>query len=318
ARDIERHAFRQFIFTQQWEELRAHANQKHVKIIGDIPLFVAHDSADVWANPELFFLTEAGEPTVVAGVPPDYFSPNGQRWGNPIYRWDIHAQDGYSWWMKRLAAVLKTVDIVRLDHFRGFAGYWEVPAEEETAVKGRWVEAPGFDFFEHVQQTFGKLPIIAEDLGEITPDVIELRDRFQLPGMKILVFAFGGDGNHEFLPHNYPVNSVVYTSTHDNDTVHGWYEITDARTRDFTRQYLACNGSDIAWDLIRAAWSSTAVIAVAAMQDVLSLGNEARMNRPGELGGNWGWRMTKQDMQNPAWQGRLSQINRLYRPPPTQ
>jgi len=315
TRDIERHAFWQYLFFSQWEELRTHARQNNIEIIGDIPIFVAHDSADVWANPELFFLTEAGQPTVVAGVPPDYFSPTGQRWGNPIYRWDIHRQDGYSWWLKRLRAVLATVDIVRLDHFRGYAGYWEVPASEETAVHGRWVPAPGIDFFEHVQQALGELPIIAEDLGEITPDVVELRDRFQLPGMKILVFAFSGDGNHGFLPHNYPVNSVVYTSTHDNDTVHGWYQISDEKTRDFARQYLACDGSDIAWDLIRAAWSSTAIIAVATMQDVLSFGNEARMNRPGEAGGNWCWRMTEDDLQNPTWRRRLTKMNELYRPP---
>ncbi len=314
-RDIERHAFRQFLFFRQWDQLRAHAQQKGVQIIGDIPLFVAHDSADVWANPELFFLTDEGEPTVVAGVPPDYFSPTGQRWGNPIYRWDMHTDNGYSWWLDRLRAVLATVDIVRLDHFRGFAGYWEIPAEEETAVIGRWVPAPGNDFFNNVLESLGDLPIIAEDLGEITPDVIELRDRFQLPGMKILVFAFGGDGNHEFLPHNLPVNSVVYTSTHDNDTVHGWYEICDSKTRDFARQYLACDGHDIAWDLIRAAWSSVAVISVAAMQDILSLGNEARMNYPGEAGGNWGWRLSENDLHNAYWQKRLAQMNRLYRPP---
>ena len=315
AQDIARHAFRQFIFFQQWEQLRAHAHQKGVQIVGDIPLFVAHDSVDVWANPELFFLTEAGQPTVVAGVPPDYFSPTGQRWGNPIYRWDVHTKNGYTWWLDRLRAVLATVDVVRFDHFRGYAGYWEIPAEQETAVIGRWVRAPGSDFFNNVQQALGELPIIAEDLGEITPDVIELRDQFQLPGMKVLVFAFGGDGNHEFLPHNYPKNCVVYTSTHDNDTVHGWYEIIDSKTRDFTRQYLACDGHDIAWDVIRAAWSSVAVIAIAAMQDILSLDNEARMNYPGKAGGNWGWRMTEHNLHNSIWQSRLAQMNRLYRPP---
>ncbi|MEA3351651.1 MAG: 4-alpha-glucanotransferase, partial [Chloroflexota bacterium] len=216
--DIERHALWQFLFFRQWKSLRSHARKNGVQIIGDIPIFVAHDSADVWANPDLFYLDAAGQPTVIAGVPPDYFSPTGQRWGNPLYRWDTHAQDGYSWWLDRFRAVLSLVDIVRLDHFRGFAGYWEIPAEEETAVKGRWVPGPGVDFIEAVQADLGALPIIAEDLGEITPDVIELRDRFNLPGMKILVFAFDGDADNDFLPHNYNPNCVVYTGTHDNDT----------------------------------------------------------------------------------------------------
>ncbi|MBG7609830.1 MAG: 4-alpha-glucanotransferase [Anaerolineae bacterium] len=314
-RDIDRHAFYQFLFFRQWGQLRAHAQQKGIQIVGDLPLFVAHDSADVWANPELFFLNDSGQPTVVAGVPPDYYSTTGQRWGNPIYRWEIHAENGYSWWLNRIRAVLRMVDVVRLDHFRGFAGYWEIPAEQDTAVIGRWVTAPGKNLFNKILKSLGELPFIAEDLGEITPDVIELRDRFQLPGMKILVFAFGDDGNHEFLPHNFPANSVVYTSTHDNDTVHGWYESIDSKTQDFTRQYLASDGSDIAWDLIRAAWSSAAVISIASMQDILRLGNEARMNYPGNAGGNWRWRMTEHDMFNDSWQKRLSQMNHLYRPP---
>ena len=307
---IQRQSFRQFIFFRQWARLRDHAHAQGIRIIGDIPIFASHDSVDVWANPELFFLDENGQPTVVAGVPPDYFSETGQLWGNPLYRWEVHAEGGYSWWMSRMRAVLSVVDIVRLDHFRGFAGYWEIPAEEETAVKGRWVPGPGADFFHSMQDTFGELPIIAEDLGEITPDVIELRDQFQLPGMKVLVFAFNTDSMNKFLPHHYPTNCVVYTGTHDNDTVRGWYERVAENERDFARRYLACSGDDIAWDLIRAAWSSEAVYALAPMQDLLSLDNRARMNYPGQPSGNWIWRMGKSDLSEEL-KTRLKELNTL-------
>ena len=308
---IQRQSFRQFLFFRQWARLRDHAHAQGIQIIGDIPIFVAHDSADVWANPELFFLDEAGQPTVVAGVPPDYFSETGQLWGNPLYRWDVHAEDGYRWWMNRMRAALSVVDVVRLDHFRGFAGYWEIPAEEVTAIKGHWVPGPGADFFHTMQDTFGQLPIIAEDLGEITPDVTELRDQFQLPGMKVLVFAFDSDSANEFLPHNYPLNCVVYTGTHDNDTARGWYERVAEKERDFARRYLARGGDDMAWDLIRAAWSSGAVYALAPMQDLLSLDNRARMNYPSQPSGNWTWRMRKNDLSD-GLGSRLREFNYLY------
>ncbi len=311
ASDIHKHAFWQFLFFRQWADLREHANELGVKIIGDIPIFVAHDSADVWAHPEIFFLDDKGQPTVVAGVPPDYFSPTGQLWGNPLYRWDLHAKDGYSWWLDRLRAVFTLVDIVRLDHFRGFAGYWEIPAAEETAENGQWVPGPGVEFFEVVQKALGELPIIAEDLGEITPDVIELRDQLNLPGMKILVFAFDSDAENEFLPHNFTPNCVVYTGTHDNDTTLGWYERTDENIRDYARRYLARDGHDMAWDLIRLAWSSVAVFALAPLQDFLDLGNEARMNYPSTPSGNWVWRMPPGALTQEL-QARLKSINNLY------
>jgi len=311
ANDVERHAFWQYLFYKQWQQLRQHAAENNIQIIGDIPIFVAHDSADVWSHPELFYLDEGGQPTVVAGVPPDYFSATGQRWGNPLYRWDKHAKDGFSWWLDRLRAVLSLVDIVRLDHFRGFAGYWEIPASEETAIKGEWKPGPGEAFFEAVGNALGHLPIIAEDLGEITPDVIELRERFELPGMKILVFAFDSGAENVFLPHNFTQNCVVYTGTHDNDTAVGWYERTDEEIRHYARQYLAQNGLDISWDLIRAAWSSVAIFALAPMQDFLNLDNQARMNYPSTVGNNWSWRVESHHMANSLCE-RIKTINTLY------
>jgi 4-alpha-glucanotransferase len=309
--EIERQAFWQFLFFRQWEALRDHAHANDIQIIGDIPIFVAHDSVDVWANRELFYLDEVGEPTVVAGVPPDYFSPTGQRWGNPLYPWDVHAEQDYAWWLARFQAVFSLVDIVRLDHFRGFAGYWEIPADEETAVEGSWAPGPGADFLQAVEESLGSLPIIAEDLGEITPDVIELRDQFNLPGMKVLVFAFDSDAENEFLPHNYVPNCVVYTGTHDNDTVRGWYERSGESERDFSRRYLARSGENISWDLIRAAWSSVAAFALAPMQDFLGLGNEARMNYPSKASGNWTWRMAPDALTVPLRNG-IKEINTLY------
>jgi 4-alpha-glucanotransferase len=311
SHEIELIKFRQFLFFKQWDEVRDHAHRKGVRIIGDIPIFAAHDSADVWAHPELFFLDETGQPTVVAGVPPDYFSATGQLWGNPLYDWDTHADDGYSWWLDRLRAVLSLVDIVRLDHFRGFAGYWEIPGGAENAVEGRWKEGPGADFFQVVQNTLGKLPIIAEDLGEITPDVIELRDQFNLPGMKVLVFAFDSGPDNEFLPHNYTRDYAVYTGTHDNDTARGWYERVDAPEREYARRYLGVSGENIAWDLIRAAWSSVAAYALAPLQDLLGLGNEARMNYPGSSQGNWTWRYPP-DALNESIRDRLKKYNEVY------
>jgi 4-alpha-glucanotransferase len=308
---VERQIFRQFIFTRQWKALREHANELGIKIIGDIPIFVAHDSADVWADPGLFYLDETGQPTVVAGVPPDYFSPTGQLWGNPLYRWDLHKEDDYGWWLKRLRAVLDLVDIIRLDHFRGFAAYWEVPGDAETAVDGRWVEGPGIPFFEHVRAELGELPILAEDLGVITPDVEEMRDHFELPGMKIMQFAFEGEPDDPFLPHSYIRNCVVYTGTHDNDTALGWYQRVGDKARDFYRRYMARDGSNVSWDLIRASWASVAVFALAPIQDFLSLGNAARMNYPGNPSGNWTWRMPA-DALNPGLLVGIREFNFVY------
>ena len=265
----------------------------------------------MWANPELFYLDETGQPTVVAGVPPDYFSRTGQLWGNPLYRWDVLKARDYDWWIARFRATLSQVDIVRLDHFRGFAGYWEIPADSATAETGRWVPGPGEDFLSAVKSALGELPIIAEDLGEITPDVIALRDQFELPGMKILQFAFSGPDN-AFLTHNYSANCVTYTGTHDNDTARGWYESAPEHERDFARRYLDTDGSNFAWELTRAAWASVAVYAIAPLQDLLNLGTEARMNFPSTLGGNWSWRILE-DGLNMELQGRLRELNYLYK-----
>lgn len=308
---IERFTFYQFVFFRQWSAVCEHAHQRGVRIIGDIPIFVAYDSADVWANPELFYLDETGQPTVVAGVPPDYFSRTGQLWGNPLYRWDVLKARDYDWWIARFRATLRQVDIVRLDHFRGFAGYWEIPADSATAETGRWVPGPGEDFLSAVKSALGELPIIAEDLGEITPDVVALRDQYELPGMKILQFAFSGPDN-AFLPHNYPTNCVTYTGTHDNDTARGWYESAPEHERDFACRYLDTDGSNFAWELTRAAWASVAVYAIAPLQDLLNLGTEARMNFPSTLGGNWSWRILEGGL-NMELQGRLHELNYLYK-----
>ncbi len=307
---VTRQKFRQFIFFRQWGRLRAHAHSLGLRIIGDIPIFVAYDSSDVWTRPELFYLDAEGKPSVVAGVPPDYFSPTGQLWGNPLYRWDIHQRDGYAWWIARMRATLQMVDIVRLDHFRGFAGYWEVPAGNPTAEIGRWVPGPGADLFTALNQALGELPIIAEDLGEITPDVVALRDQFALPGMKILQFAFSGPEN-PFLPHHYPANCVVYTGTHDNDTSLGWYRNAPPAERDFADQYLERDARPFPWNLVRAAWSSTAVFSLTTMQDLLGLDTQARMNYPGRESGNWRWRMPASAL-SPDLQNRIRALNWLY------
>ena len=308
---VERFTFYQFIFYRQWAAVREHAHQRGIQIIGDIPIFVAYDSADVWANPGLFYLDDTGQPTVVAGVPPDYFSRTGQLWGNPLYRWDVLKAREYDWWIARFRAALKQVDIVRLDHFRGFAGYWEIPAGSTTAETGRWVSGPGEDFLSAIKSALGELPIIAEDLGEITPDVITLRDRFELPGMKILQFAFSGPDN-AFLPHNYPANCVAYTGTHDNDTAQGWYESAPEPERDFARRYLDTDGNNFAWEMTRAVWASVAVYAIAPLQDLLNLGTEARMNFPSTLGGNWSWRLRASELTDEL-RGKLGELNYLYR-----
>ncbi len=315
AVNIERFSFYQFLFFRQWTRLRKYANEKGIQIMGDIPIFVAYDSADVWANPDLFFLDEAGNPTVVAGVPPDLFSTTGQLWGNPLYNWKVHKKDGYAWWLSRVRALLQTVDILRFDHFRGFAGYYEIPASHTTAEHGRWVPGPAKDFFRAVDEDLGNgvvapgtgLPIVAEDLGVITPDVVELLNAFDLPGMKVLQFAFTGPEN-PFLPHNYVPNCVAYTGTHDNNTAKGWYADAPEVEKDFARRYLAVDGHDFSWDLIRAVWRSVAVFAIAPMQDVLALGGEARMNFPSRLGGNWEWRMAESDFREDLAAG-LRELN---------
>lgn len=305
SQSIERYSFYQFLFFRQWNKLRAYAKSKEIQIIGDVPIFVAYDSADVWSHPELFFLDENGNPTVVAGVPPDGFSATGQLWGNPLYDWDAHKKENYDWWLSRIKTTLQNVDILRFDHFRGFAGYYEIPAEHTTAEHGRWVAGPSKDFFTAVDNFLGNglnvdgtgLPIIAEDLGLITPDVIELLNAFNLPGMKVLQFGFSGPDN-PFLPHNYVPNCIAYTGTHDNDTAFGWFATVDEHERNFAKRYLEIDGHDFAWDLIRATWKSVAVFAVAPMQDVLGLGGEARMNFPSKLGGNWEWRMKDEDFRD--------------------
>jgi 4-alpha-glucanotransferase len=311
AEAVDRHNFRQYLFFRQWEALRGYAARQGISLIGDAPIFVAYDCADVWSHPELFHLNRKGNPKLVAGVPPDYFSPTGQLWGNPLYRWDVHTETGYAWWIARLKAVLGMVDIIRLDHFRGFAGYWEIPAGKPTAEIGRWVQGPGAHFFSSIKIAISDLPIIAEDLGEITPDVVELRERYSLPGMRILQFAFSTDPDDPFLPHNYPVNCVAYTGTHDNDTCLGWYQSAPEIEKDFCRRYLARPGSDISWDMIRAVWKSVAMMALAPMQDFLSLGTDARMNFPGRASGNWTWRMPVSAYDHP-WINRLKDLNWLF------
>lgn len=300
AEALGRHKLWQWFFFEQWRAIKRHANARDILVIGDLPIFVAYDSADVWANPDLFFLDEAGNPTVIAGVPPDYFSATGQRWGNPLYRWGEMARRGFPWWIARLRASLQAYDLIRIDHFRGFEAYWEIPASEPTAVKGRWVKGPGQKLFSALREALGdELPIIAEDLGVITPAVEALREANGLPGMKVLQFAFAADASDPYLPHNYPKGCVVYSGTHDNDTTRGWYDKAPERERDFARRYLASDGSNIAWDFVRLACASVADSAVVPLQDVLGLGSEARMNTPGVAAGNWGWRFAWEDV--PHW-----------------
>jgi 4-alpha-glucanotransferase len=309
--EIETHRFRQFIFSRQWQTVRQLAAKKDLRIIGDIPIFVAHDSADVWAHPEFFYLDDVGMPTVVAGVPPDYFSPTGQRWGNPLYRWNTLQDDGYAWWLSRLESVLSMVDLVRLDHFRGFQAYWEIPVEDEGAETGRWRTGPGEDFLEAAREALGDLPIIAEDLGLITLEVVALREAFNLPGMKVLHFAFDEDATHEYLPHNYERHCVAFTGTHDNDTSRGWYDSAPDETQDFCRRYLGCADDEIPWAMIKAIWSSVAEMAIAPMQDLLELGSEARMNFPSRAEGNWQWRL-KSEQLSPQLAGRMQEMSTLY------
>jgi 4-alpha-glucanotransferase len=319
---IERERFSQFIFFKQWFELKAYCKQRGIKIIGDIPIFVAHDSVDVWTNSDQFKLNADGLPIVVAGVPPDYFSETGQFWGNPIFNWDRMRADGFKWWIARVHAALQMVDIVRIDHFRGFAACWEIPGGDNTAVNGRWVEAPGRELFTAIRQALGELPIIAEDLGVITPDVEELRDEFEFPGMRVLQFGFSSDAQNADLPHNYRQNVVAYTGTHDNDTTVGWFNNvgreSSTRTaeqtqneRDFCMKYLETTGDDIHWDFIRAVFASVANTAIVPIQDVLGLGSEARMNLPNSTSGNWLWRLKENELSQEL-SSRLRELTERY------
>lgn len=309
---IEMQAFFQFLFFRQWFALKRYANERGVQIVGDIPIFMGFDSADVWSMPHLFTLDADRHPTFVAGVPPDFFSSTGQLWGNPLYVWEEHRKEGYSWWINRVAATLKTVDIIRLDHFRGFAGYYKIPAANKTAEGGEWVDGPRRDLFDAIQARLGELPFIAEDLGVITPDVVDLREHYHLPGMRIFQFAFWEDADHEFLPHTYPVDCVAYTGTHDNDTAQSWFKLAPAHEQRFCMSYLGYPPiGDIAHAMIRAVWSSVAVFAVAPMQDFLKLGNSARMNLPASTSGNWQWRM-QPDALTPGLIGWIRELNIVY------
>jgi 4-alpha-glucanotransferase len=308
---VGQHKFRQFLFFRQWSALKNHANSQGIRLIGDLPIFISSDSADVWANPRLFLLDRQRRPKVVAGVPPDYFSATGQLWGNPLYDWGAVQETGCAWWVDRLRSTLGQVDLVRLDHFRGFEAYWEIPAGNPTAEIGRWIPGPGADLFKVLRRALGRLPLIAEDLGVITPPVEALRRQFHLPGMVILQFGFGGAFEARFLPHNHERHSVVYTGTHDNDTTRGWYEHLTDRERAFLKRYVPHVADDVVWELIRVAWASVADHALAPLQDVLNLGTEARMNRPGRAGGNWRWRFSA-EMLTDAVLDRLADLTEVY------
>jgi 4-alpha-glucanotransferase len=321
SQNIRLHQYVQFEYFRQWNALKRYCNDRGIQIIGDLPIFIAHDSADVWANPELFDLDDQGSPCTVAGVPPDYFSATGQLWGTPLYRWDEMARREYRWWIDRIRCMLCQFDRIRIDHFRGFEKYYEIPADATTAMHGRWVEGPGDSFFAALSRVFPALPFIAEDLGLITPEVLELRDRWGFPGMRILQFAFGdGSAANPFQPHNYVRNCVVYTGTHDNDTTVGWFRgsgTADAMSeqereeRKAALRYLNSDGTEIHWDFIRAAVASVADTAVFPLQDALGLGSEARMNVPSRAENNWRWRFLPEQL-TPELRDRLRGLSRLY------
>jgi 4-alpha-glucanotransferase len=323
ASRVQFHAFLQYEFFHHWQGLKDECHQHGIQLFGDVPIFIAHDSADVWAHPELFYLDKAGRPTVVAGVPPDYFSRTGQLWGNPLYRWDVMAASGYAWWIQRMCRMREMVDILRLDHFRGFEAYWAVPAADDTAINGRWVRGPGAAFFEALHKVLGELPIVAEDLGLITPEVRALREHFRLPGMRVLQFGFGGDPRtNEHCPHNYTRDCVVYTGTHDNNTTLGWlHEVELPENQDGLEpmqaeraaalKYMASDGREVHWDMIRLALASVGDLAIIPLQDVLGLGQQARMNYPGRPGGNWQWRYSA-DMLTTELAGRLRELTEIY------
>jgi 4-alpha-glucanotransferase len=312
------HKFIQFNFFRQWKAVRKYANKTGIKIVGDMPIFIAYDSADLWANKEEFTVDEEGNLTFVAGVPPDYFSSTGQLWGNPLYKWDLMTKNDFLWWRKRFTSLLELVDIIRIDHFRGFSAYWKIPGGSKTAEPGKWVKAPGKKLFKTVKKHLGDLPILAEDLGVITPDVEALRDQFNFPGMKVLQFAFGKEMETKFLPHNFVPNCVVYTGTHDNDTTKGYFEKEKNNDEDIfehVQKYLNYFGEDIVTEMIRAAYASVANIVIIPMQDILNLGGEARMNFPSTLGGNWSWRFTW-DQVNENLASHYKGLTVLYERPP--
>lgn len=311
------HKFLQFKFFEQWTKLRTYTNQRNIQIVGDISIYVCHNSADVWANPEIFKLDpETFEPAFIAGVPPDYFSATGQLWGNPVYDWDQLQKTNFAWWIKRFQATLQYVDIVRVDHFRGFEAYWQVPAGEETAINGEWIKGPDAGFFETLRDQLGSLPIMAEDLGIITPEVEELRDRFEFPGMRILLFAFGEGSTNPYLPHHYVNNCVVYTGTHDNDTTLGWWSGASSEEKQFLAKYLGYSAveevKEINWILIHVALASVADLAIVPLQDILSLDNRARMNDPSQYAGNWRWRYNNPEVLTQELSQRLLDITQLY------
>jgi 4-alpha-glucanotransferase len=322
ADGIRFHEFVQYAFDTQWRELRAAGQARGIKLIGDVPIFVAHDSADVWAHPNLYYIDAHGRPEFMAGVPPDFFSEDGQLWGNPLYRWEAHARDGFAWWMLRLRALLERVDVIRIDHFRGFEAYWAVPAGSRTAATGEWVPAPGRAFFQAVRKELGSVPLIAEDLGLITPEVEALRDEFDMPGMRIIQFGFDADPSMEkYLPHRYINNCIAYTGTHDNDTTYGWHhsqEVTTTQPREeveaarvFARKYADSDGREIHWDMIRVVFASVADTAIVPMQDILGLDSSARMNFPGKAQGNWAWRYRAEQVDRRVTD-RLAEMTALY------
>lgn len=312
ADDIEYHNFIQFLFFKQWGDVKRYANENGIKIIGDIPIFVAADSSDAWANLEIFLFDEERKPVKVAGVPPDYFSATGQLWGNPLYNWQKLKETNYSWWVERVRANLSTCDIIRIDHFRGFEAYWAVPYGDDTAINGQWEPGPGIDLFNAIKSQLGELPIIAEDLGLMTQGVIDLREATGFPGMKILGFAFDSGEENDYLPHTYTKNCVVYTGTHDNDTLIGWFQKAKEEDRQFARDYLNSRSDDeIHWNAIRGAWSSVANMAISPVQDFLGLGSEARINTPGVAAGNWQWRL-RHGVLTDELAERIAKLTRVY------
>ncbi len=310
--DIEFYKFTQYEFYRQWMQVKAYANERDIQVIGDIPIFIAMDSADVWANKQLFQLDKVGNPTSVAGVPPDYFSATGQLWGNPLYDWEANKKEKFAWWIKRVKAMVTLSDIIRIDHFRAFDEYWSIPYGEETAINGQWIKAPGYELFKAIEKSLGQLPIIAEDLGKMTDTVEQLRDDLKLPGMKILQFAFDDSEENDYLPHNFTnPNCVVYTGTHDNDTSVGWYKKATEVEQDHLRRYMNVSGEDVAWDLIRLAYASTAGFAIVPVQDLMKLDSDARMNTPGVAAGNWMFRYTE-DMLTDEIANGLAYITKLF------
>ena len=310
--EIDFHIFLQYLFFKQWNSLKSYANENRIEIIGDIPIYVAQDSADVWSNSSLFRLDENLNPIEVAGCPPDAFSETGQLWGNPIYDWDAMEKEDYKWWVRRFKESRKIFDVIRIDHFRGFESYWAIPFEDKTAINGEWKKGPGIKVFNAIKKELGNIQVIAEDLGYITEEVRNLLDECGYPGMKVLQFAFNPNGDSEYLPHNYTSNYVVYTGTHDNDTIKGWYESLSKEEKDFCNEYSGMKSSEDNWEFIKLAMQSVADIAILQAQDILNLGTEARINMPSTLGTNWKWRMRKDSLSEEI-SNKLRNLTRTYR-----